>query len=153
MPDEMFFSADERALVRGRRSAARTETCRPCVLQLSDGRELQGVILNLNAHGMLVRVMESLPAGAVANVQMMRDDSFSKPMSPPRLGKVIRLDSADGTFYDLAFRFSTRRLSGRKEPAVRAARPNPPATRPRTPSRMQTLDLTLGEVRGAGWRR
>jgi hypothetical protein len=149
----MFFSADERALLRGRRSAARTETCRPCVLKLADGREFQGVILNLNAHGMLVRMMEALPAGAVANVQMMRDDSFSKPMSPPRQGKVIRLDSTDGTFYDLAFRFKMKSLPGRKEPVVRAGPSSGAPIRTREPSRMQTLDLTLGEARRGGRRR
>jgi hypothetical protein len=147
MADEMFFSADERALVRGRRSAARTQTCRPCVLTLSDGREMQGVILNLNTHGMLVRLMEPLAAGASAQVQMMRDDAFSKPMSPPRHGRVIRLDGSDGTFYDLAFRFAVRQLPGRREPIVRAARDASPV-QSRVQSRMQTLDVTLDRVRG-----
>jgi hypothetical protein len=146
MPDEMFFSSDERALVRGRRAAARTETCRPCLLTIQDGREVQGVILNLNAHGVLVRVMEPLAEGVVANVQMMRDDAFSKPMSPPRLGKVVRLDATDGNFYDFAFRFASRELPGRRLIVARPARAA--ATKqPRAQSRMQVLDLMLDGAR------
>jgi hypothetical protein len=146
MPDEMFFSSDERALVRGRRAAARTETCRPCLLTMADGRELQGVILNLNAHGVLVRLMESLTEGAVLSVQMMRDDAFSKPMSPPRSGKVVRLDATDGTFYDFAFRFASGAQPSRRRLVARPARTE--VTKPpRAQSRMQVLDLMLDGAR------
>ena len=150
MPDEMFFSADERALVRGRRAAGRTETCRPCVLTLTNGRTLQGVILNLNAHGVLVRLMEPVEIGTVMNVQMMRDEAFSKPMSPPRVGKVIRLDGSDGTFYDVAIKLAVNRIEGRRAPTPRAPRANAsPVFRPAA-SRMQNLDITLGDTRRGG---
>ncbi len=154
MPDEMFFSQDERALVRGKRAAGRTETCRPCLLTLANGRTLQGVILNLNAHGVLVRLMEPVAIGTVMNVQMMRDDAFTKPMSPPRMGKVIRLDGSDGAFHDVAVKFAVGRLAGRREPAPRAARNTPAAPQTGTAaSRMQTLDITLGGTRRGGRRR
>lgn len=155
MPDEMFFSQDERALVRGKRAAGRTETCRPCLITLANGKMLQGVILNLNAHGILVRVMEPIAIGTVMTVQMMRDDAFTKPMSPPRMGKVIRLDANDGTFHDVAVKFAVDRLAGRREATPRAARNTPASTPPMgsVGSRMQTLDITLGSARRGGRRR
>lgn len=146
MPDEMFFSSDERALVRGRRAAARTETCRPCLLTMADGREVQGVILNLNAHGVLVRLMEPLAEGAVLNVQMMRDDGFSKPMSAPRSGNVVRLDATDGTFYDFGFRFASREATGRRRVVAGPTR-SIGTKQPRKQSRMQVLDLMLDGAR------
>src|SRR5262245_22381829 len=93
MPDEMFFSKDERALVRGRRAAKRTATMRPCLLMLPGGDQIEGIILNLTPHGMLVRVMQSLEIGTKVEVQMMRDENFQKPLAEPRYGTVVRLDS------------------------------------------------------------
>jgi len=154
MPDEMFFSQDERALVRGKRMARRTETCRPSVVTLKDGRKLKGVILNLNAHGVLVRLMEDLDVGVVAHVQLMRDDEFTKPMAPPKVGKVVRHDASDGTFFDLAIKFAEARLPGRREPRPVSNRPTdaPAPTPTARGSRMQNLDITLGGPRRGGRR-
>jgi hypothetical protein len=146
MPDEMFFSSDDRALMRGRRTNARTEACRPCLLTLPGGGEIPAVILNLNAHGLLVRLMEPVPTGTLVTIQMMRDESFSKPLSPPRRGRIVRQDSSDGTFHDVAIRLDPDRVPRRRERAPRASR-TPPAITPREPSRMQTLDITLGGAR------
>jgi len=143
MPDEMFFSNDEKGLVRGRRAAKRTETFRPCIITLPDGGRIEGIILNLTPHGMLVRLMGTLPVGTRVEVQMMRDESFQKPLAEPRYGAVARLAASDGMFSDLGIKIDNKR---------------PPAARPKTkeirqrveaPARpkakgMQTLDVTKG---------
>jgi hypothetical protein len=85
----------------------------------------------------------------------MRDEAFSKPMSPPRTGKVVRLDPADGGFFDVAIKFAVTRLDGRyanPRPAPRAAAAAPVSPAAGVQSRMQNLGIALGEVRRGGRR-
>ena len=92
MADEMFFSADSRSLRRGKRIAPRTETCRPCLVWPEDAPDMhmRGVILDINAYGMLVRMMESLPPGMRIQVQLMRDEYFQEPLTKPVTAMVVR---------------------------------------------------------------
>jgi hypothetical protein len=149
MPDEMFFSKDERALVRGRRAAKRTPTMRPCLITLPDGVQIEGIILNLTPHGMLVRVMGTLDIGTAVEVQMMRDENFQKPFAEPRFGAVVRLDNTDGVFSDLGLRLEQKRAAARPKAKTIAPR-RAPQDQPRKTSGMQTIDVTLGDVKRPG---
>lgn len=102
MPDEMFFSSDMRSLRRGKRVAPRTETCRPCVVWPVDAPDLhfRGVIMDINAYGMLVRMLDSLPPGTQVMVQLMRDDDFQEPMTRPFEAMIVRNVLQDGGFVD-----------------------------------------------------
>ena len=92
MADEMFFSTDSKSLRRGKRVAPRPATCRPCLVWPEDAPDvhMRGVILDINAYGMLVRMMESLPPGMHVHVQLMRDDEFREPLTKPVMGLVVR---------------------------------------------------------------
>ncbi len=153
MPDEMFFSNDERALVRGRRTAKRTDTFRPCVITLPDGSQVEGIILNLTPHGMLVRVMGSLEIGTPIEVQMMRDETFQKPLAEPRYGTVVRLDGTDGVFSDMGVRLEHKRATSRPRAKTIVPRPAPPPPRPAAPKGMQTMDITRDGQKGPGRRK
>lgn len=147
MSDEMFFSYDERGLIRGRRVASRTDTCRPCILHGPNGQAVEGVILNLTPHGLLVRVMDVLDVGADVAVQLMRDETFREPLAPPRMGSVVRQDAADGAFFDVGIKLNHSEIPKAREPVVRPSRPTEAPRR--RPSRMHTLDITIGD-RGPG---
>ncbi len=149
MPDEMFFSKDERALVRGRRTAKRTPTMRPCLLTLSDGGQVEGIILNLTPHGMLVRVLGTLEIGTPVEVQMMRDENFQKPLAEARHGTVVRLDASDGVFSDMGIKLENKRAAPRPRAKTILPRTVAPA-RPRAPRGMQTIDVTLGDAKRPG---
>jgi hypothetical protein len=153
MPDEMFFSNDERALVRGRRTAKRTDTFRPCVITLPDGSQVEGIILNLTPHGMLVRVMGSLKIGTPIEVQMMRDETFQKPLAEARYGTVVRLDGTDGVFSDMGVRLEHKRAASRPRIKTIVARPAPPPPRPAASKGMQTMDITRDGQKGPGRRK
>lgn len=152
MPDEMFFSNDERALVRGRRTAKRTDTFRPCLITLPDGAQVEGIILNLTPHGMLVRVMGSLEIGTPVEVQMMRDETFQKPLAEPRFGTVVRLDGSDGTFSDMGVKLEHKRAAARPRGKAIVTRSAPAAPAPKLPKGMQTIEITKGNQRGPGRR-
>lgn len=102
MADDMFFSDAESALQRGRRGAPRTETCRPCLLNAPDfdGDEFEGVVMDLTPFGMRVRMVDELPVGTEVSVQLMRDDQFSRPLSRPLPGTVVRLEESAHGFTD-----------------------------------------------------
>ncbi len=144
MPDEMFFSNDEKGLVRGRRAAKRTETFRPCLITLPDGGRIEGIILNLTPHGMLIRLMGTLPVGTRVEVQMMRDETFQKPLAEPRYGAVARLAASDGMFSDLGIRIDN------KKPATSKTKVKEIRQRVEAPARskskgMQTVEITRGQ--------
>jgi len=140
----MFFSNDERALVRGRRAAKRTDTFRPCMLTLPDGTQVEGIIQNLTPHGMLVRVMRSLDIGTPVEVQMMRDETFKKPLAEPRFGTVVRLDGTDGTFSDYGIKLEQKRAASPRARAKTIVTRSKPESEPRkkAPKGMQTLEVT-----------
>lgn len=112
MPDEMFFSDDARSLRRGRRVAPRTPTCRPCVLWPKDDTSLrvEGVVMNVNPYGCLVRSLHSFPEGTHVEIQIMRDDEFSQPLSTIQEGRVVRHDDAVPGFTDHGIRLIQREI-------------------------------------------
>ena len=142
--EEMIWSPELKSLRRGRRSAARTEVCRPCLVWIDGEPEhkIQGVLLDLNKHGMRIRLMDTLPAGAVVGVQMMRDEDFQVPLSPPICAKVVRTQSGFGGLIDHGLKLIMKPI---KRPA-----PKPVSIVVRRPrrtarTRMHTLDLTVGD--------
>lgn len=145
MADDMFFSSDSRSLRRGRRTAKRTPTCRPCLVWPSDAPEiqLQGVVLDINPYGMLVRMLELVPVGTAVHIQLMRDDQFQQPLSAPVEGWVVRQAAPEGLFTDHGIRIDQKSMpKSRAQAARRAARPLP---LPRNRPRMHTIDITIGD--------
>ena len=102
MGDDMFLSGDNRSLRRGKRRAPRTETCRPCLLWPKEMPDLtyQGVITNVTPYGMCVRMIESIPAGSLVQIQLMRDEEFKYPLSAPVEGMVVRNSEEEVGFMD-----------------------------------------------------
>lgn len=144
MPDEMFFSNDEKGLVRGRRAAKRTETFRPCLVTLPDGGRIEGIILNLTPHGMLIRLMGTLPIGTRVEVQMMRDETFQKPLAEPRYGAVARLAGSDGMFSDLGIRIDNKKPAAAKTKVKEIRQRVDAPARPKGKG-MQTVEITKGQ--------
>lgn len=144
MADEMFFSADERSLRRGRRIARRTPTCRACLIWLADKPELrsQGVIMDVNPFGMLIRMLEPLPVGADARIQLMRDEDFEIPLAKPLVGTVVRANPTPDGFTDIGMRIKLKEIPRAESRPVRLERRRPLITR-RT--RMHTIDFTVGD--------
>lgn len=145
MPDDMFMSADRRSLRRGRRTAPRTEICRPCLVWLKDAPDSQspGVVLDMNAYGLRIRMYDILPVESSIYVQMMRDDEFKEPLADPVEAMVARVNpDADG-FVDHGVRILLKEL---KRTAPRSIAPTAlkPKTAPKA-QRMYTLDVTVGE--------
>ena len=142
--DDMFFSKDERSLSRGSRVAKRTETCRPCLIQI-DGEnapDIQGVAMDMTPYGLLVRTMEPIPVSTEVTIQLMRDDSFRKPFSSPLNGSIVRHEEAPGGFIDhgVTLKVDNIRRTESRPPTIK---PSAPA-RPRRPSKMHTIDFTIG---------
>ena len=147
MRDEMFFSNDELSLLRVKRSAARTEVCRPCLVAARgpSPRAVEGVIMDMNPHGMLVRMLERVPVGSRVVVQMMRDDKFQRAFSSPRDGTIVRTTAADDGFTDHGIKLTIKRILKASERPIIIERARP---RPRSsPARMHTIDVTIGGPR------
>jgi len=151
-PDEhMVLTADSRSLHRGRRRTARTKVCRPCVVWFDEAPNdlIQGVMLDLNPYGMRVRTLRPLEQGSRARLQMMRDDSFTDPLSPPIRVEIIRCEGMNNGFVDHGVRTVIDEI--RHEGPVRVA-PASPSRAPRGAyHRMHTTDYTvrrMGKRRG-----
>lgn len=142
MPDEMFFSKDERSLIRGSRTDPRTETCRPCVVELHeiDSPELHGVVLDVTPRGMLVRMLQPIPLDTVLTIQLMRDDKYQKKLSTPHVGRVVRIEETKDGFFDHGLHLVKDVIPKASERPVHIPNPKPSPTR--GPSRMQTVDIT-----------
>ena len=142
MPDEMFFSKDEKSLIRGSRSDPRTETCRPCVVELHDtvSPELHGVVLDVTPRGMLVRMFQPIPLQSVLTIQLMRDDKYQKKLSTPHVGTVVRIEETRDGFFDHGLHLIKDHIPKASERPVNIPTPKPSPTR--KPSRMQTVDIT-----------
>jgi hypothetical protein len=119
--------------------------CRPCLLWV-EGREayrLQGVMLDLNPHGMKIRMLEAMESGTLVVVQMMRDDQFEVPLSQPIRAEVVRAEVSTDGFVDLGVRV-------RLAPIKRAEETRPVRLERRLPtryigSRMHTVDYSIGD--------
>ena len=142
MADKMFFSKDEKSLIRGSRSDPRTETCRPCVVELHnvDSPELHGVVLDVTPRGMLVRMLQPIPLQSVLTIQLMRDDKYQKKLSTPHVGKVVRIEETKDGFFDHGLQLIKEKIPKASERPVYI--PSPKTSPGRRPSRMHTVDFT-----------
>ena len=146
MPDEMFFSDDMRSLRRGRRRSRRSQAFRPCYVWPKDAPDLrfEGVVLDICPYGMLVRTIESLPAGTTVCIQLMRDESFREPLAQLHEGTVVRMAMDEGGFTDHGIALTQPEMR-RVEPKPLSAGPRRPANTPQSGNRMHTIDITVGE--------
>lgn len=141
----MFTTSDNKSLRRGRRRAPRTEVCRPCLVWLAgvEQQKMQGVLLDLNPHGMRVRMLEMIPLGTSLEVQMMRDEEFRFPLSQPIKVEVVRVETDEMGFIDHGVRV---RLAPIKKPEeIKPVRLDRPKLLPRTFGKMHNMDYTIGD--------
>ena len=145
MPDDMFFSKDERSLLRGKRSAKRTDTCRPCrlIVQATPPYELNGVVLDITPHGMLIRALESIPSGSKLLIQLMRDDSFSKPFSTPHQAIVVRNEGESEGFFDHGVQMHSEKNPAPSRSTTKIDWENP--SNRSSASGNARLDVTIGD--------
>ena len=141
----MFVGTEAGSMRRGQRKAPRTEVCRPCLVWPEGARDqaMEAVVLDLNPHGMRLRMIDPLDVGAPVVVQMMRDDEFRHPLSHPIHTRVVRVqDSPDG-FVDHGIQVVPKEIKRIKE-----VRPVEfPRRRPmrRVTPRMHPVDLARAE--------
>ena len=142
--EDMVVSTDNKSMRKGRRVAPRTEVCRPCLLwtEETEAEKTQGVVMDLNPHGMRIRAIDSYPAGTVLTVQMMRDEDFQIPLSTPITVRVIRVTEDDG-FFDHGVRLVLKRIQRVSE--VRMMRPLAPRPVRRLGTRMNIADYAIDE--------
>mgnify|MGYP006288742523 CR=1 FL=1 len=141
----MVLSPDARSLRRGRRRAPRTAVYRPALVWRPDATEdlMYGVLLDLNPHGMRLRLVDALAHGEDVIVQMMRDEEFQTPLSVPIRVRVVRLSHLEDGLHDHGLVV----LPPEKR-SNRDARPQPvrrTQQRPTTRARMHTLDVIVGD--------
>lgn len=152
MRDEMFFSSNQKALRRGKRRAARTEVCRPCLVWADDAPDftLKGVVLDATPYGLCVRMLEQFPARTPVHVQLMRDEEFHEPLSNPLEGTVVRTFIAAEGFIDHGIQIERPEI--KQVPDSRPAQQRTPkrSYRPAPAPRMYTADLPIS---GLGTRR
>ncbi len=143
--DDMFFRNDGKSLKRGKRRDRRTPTCRPCLLWVlsEDGEPYRGVVLDVNGHGMCVRMLDELEPGLEVRVQLMHDEDFREPMADPMMGRVARRVSSVDGFYDHGV--SLERQNIRREESRPVEIPKRPTGPARAKPRMHTLDLTVSD--------
>ena len=146
MSDDMFFSDDERALRRGKRVAKRTETCRPCLVRTKgpDEMELEGVVLDVSPYGVLVRMIESIPLETEVTVQLMRDEDFEVPFSDPLDGTIVRYEGSPSGFTDHGIRIKREDIQRIHTTPIQIE-PRRPQRGTTRPSRMHTIDFTVGD--------
>ena len=146
MPDEMFFSADARSLRRGRRRAARTQICRPCLVWLADALdvEMQGVAMDISPYGMRVRMVETLPIGTRVRVQLMRDEYFKEPLADPVIAEIVRRSSQGEHFSDHGMEIIREVAKHEAAPPAEVFTQEQPR---RQRARMHTIDLRVGDRR------
>ena len=151
--ENMFVSADKSALRRGRRAAPRTKVCRPCLVWFDSTPEekKEGVLLDLNPHGMKLRMLESIEEGKEVVLQMMRDDEFTIPLSQPIRGRIVRRETGFSGFIDHGVKTVVAQI---KRPEEGRYTPRQPQFTPRRrPPRMHTLDFRVGDDDVTGRRR
>lgn len=113
----MFVARSDASLRRGKRVAPRTEVCRPCLVWRPEApaQEIQGVVLDLNPYGFLIRMLDEVEVGSRLVVQMMRDDEFKVPLSPPIEVQVMRLERAVGGFVDHGIKIIRKKIKKPEE--------------------------------------
>ena len=141
----MFVAQTDASLRRGKRIAPRTEVCRPCLVwqeSVADIR-IQGVVLDLNPYGFRIRMLEEFEAGTHLIVQMMRDDEFRVPLSPPLEVPVMRIGRAVGGFVDHGIKIIRKKI--KKPQEFKRVEVRQPSSARRNPIRMHTAEETLEE--------
>jgi hypothetical protein len=143
--ETLFVSADTRSMRRGRRVAPRTDVCRPCLVWRESTPEQmrQGVIMDLNPYGMRVRMLEPIEVGADIVVQMMRDEEFQVPLSPPIRVRVMRTAQSQEGFVDHGLKVRLLKIVPTRERRVEPT--ERPVLRRKTATRMYTIDYTVDE--------
>jgi hypothetical protein len=144
MFDDMFFCNDNKSLRRGRRRSSRTETCRPCLVWPKSSPELtfNGVAINMNPFGMLVRMVDNMPSGTAVMVQLMRDEDFLQPLTAPLEGLVVRALPDEEGFVDHGMKLSHAPLERNESRPMAVKRRTVAEEKP--PSRMHTTDIDIG---------
>lgn len=100
------------SLRKGKRATSRTQVCRPCLIWLvGSSQRHQGVVLDLNPRGMKIRALWPFSTGAAIVVQMMRDEEFQVPLSPPIEATVLRAAQVSGGFFDHGIKVHTSKPS------------------------------------------
>lgn len=142
--ENMVVSTDQRSIRKGRRAAPRTAVCRPCLIWAESNPEekSQGVVMDLNPHGMRIRALDPFAEGTLLFVQMMRDEEFSIPLSAPISVRVMRAMEEDG-FHDHGVKLELKRI--RRVGEVRLPRAAAPKPLRRLGSRMFTVEYTADE--------
>lgn len=140
----MIWSPEFKSLRRGRRVAPRTEVCRPCLVwnvEIPDIK-MAGVVLDLNPHGLRVRLVEEIALQTIVAVQMMRDEEFTIPLSPPINARVVRVSDGFGGLTDHGMQVVLQVIQRQERRPVTIQR-----TKPRrfARTRMHTLDITVGD--------
>ncbi len=104
--ERMVISSDASALRRGRRGVPRTQVFRPALIWNVENpeRKYEAVVLDLNPRGMKLRMLEQIPQGAFAVVQLMRDEAFTMPLSQPLNVEVMRSSEDMAGFFDHGLR-------------------------------------------------
>lgn len=144
--EEMFLSKDAKSVQRGKRTAPRTEVCRPCVVwrEALPEHTLQGVIMDLNPYGMRIRMLAPVEEGADIMVQMMRDEEFRVPLSPPIKARVVRMTGSMEGFVDHGIKVRVAKIRRVREQSAVAVELKSPKRRMST--RMYSLmDLTVDD--------
>ena len=143
MQDDMFFSPDMKSMRRGKRIARRTETCRPCLVWFGDDPDTKycGVVMDITAYGMRIRMLELLPMSSSVFVQLMKDDEYEIPFASPIEATVVRSQEAD-SFFDHGIKLRQQALlRTEQKPAKLEAFKELPT--PRRKPRIQLFDVTL----------
>ncbi len=144
--EEMFVSKDAKSVRRGQRTAPRTEVCRPCLVWREELPEhtLQGVIMDLNPYGMRIRMLAPVETGTDIMVQMMRDEEFRVPLSPPIKARIVRMTSSMEGFVDHGIKVRVAKIRRIQEQRMITREPQRP--RRRMGTRMYSLmDLTVDD--------
>lgn len=138
--EELVVTTDSTAVRRGRRKAARTEVCRPCLVWLPDASEvkMESVVMDLNPHGMRLRMIDALPSGQVVMAQLMRDEAFQVPLSPPITAVVTRVRRGADGLVDHGLKIQHAKI--KSAPAANTARGMKPSPGGVRGTRMHTAD-------------
>ena len=141
----MILSPDQRSLRRGRRRAPRTQVCRPCLVWVPEQPEEkhEGVLLDLNPHGMRLRAVESFDETRIVVLQMMRDEHFQVPLSVEIRARIVRRETTPSGLTDLGLAVLPPEIRRPNEGRILPLRRTTTTRRQQT--RMHTVDFLVGE--------
>ena len=130
MPDDMFFTNNDRALRKGRRRAKRAAVRRTIEFYRAgdDKNRFKGVLADLTTYGALLVSEEAFPAGTLISLTVVRDESDDTPLTQIR-GRVRRLEERSDGYAEMGVEFVRKPATGsRRKLAVpeRKERPHLP---------------------------